>query len=207
MRTPLLLLPEFKMKDVLILDFYDSFTYNIASVLSELDLSSEVIGYDKINSYPYHKIIILGPGPGRPSDYKEIQPLIKKLLKDENKYLMGICLGHQLIWDSKGYKIEKSSNPLHGHQTSTIIPKWPEFPKSLWGKKVSVQRYNSLAVKNISHDPDLVCEGAEMLMGRFSNGISYQFHPESVGTPRPLIFFGPLRKLCRQKSDLMESTI
>jgi anthranilate/para-aminobenzoate synthase component II len=189
------------MPRVLIIDFYDSFTYNIASTLYEMGIKSEVIGIDQLEGYPDHSIIILGPGPGRPEDYPEAIQLTKKLLLDKNKFIMGICLGHQMIWQIKGYDLVQSQNPSHGGQYEFRLPPWDCFDSGDWGEKMTVQRYNSLIIQIERADPDHLAEGAELLMGRFSNGLSYQFHPESVGTLKPQIFFAPLRLRCHQKLE------
>ncbi len=186
---------------ILIIDFYDSFTYNIASTLLSMGIKSEVMGHDQLKSYPKHPIIILGPGPGKPEDYPKIIELTQKLLQDQTKFLMGICLGHQIIWQLKGYRLTRSENPSHGGQYQFTLPEWNCFDSKDWGKKMTTQRYNSLIIKIDQANPDQFVEGAELLMGRFSNGLSYQFHPESVGTLKPQIFFAPLRLLCHQKLE------
>lgn len=166
-----------------------------------MGIESIVIGFDQLETYPDQKHIILGPGPGQPNDYPQFLSLLNKLLEDQSKFIMGICLGHQMIWQLKGYLLAKSNAPSHGGQYEFTLPKWDCFDKALWGQKMTTQRYNSLAIKIDKEAPDHICEGAELLMGRFSNGISYQFHPESIGTLKPQAFFAPLRFVCHPKLE------
>ena len=103
------------MKDVLIIDFYDSFTHNIACVLNELEIDSDVVAFDKLtDDHKNYKAYILGPGPGHPNDYQSLNTFISDILIDKSKFLMGICLGHQLILSLFGAEIKKLETPLHG---------------------------------------------------------------------------------------------
>ena len=192
-------------EDVIILDFFDSFTYNIANEVAQMGLSvsvhqnpNEVL--KKLLNIRKKKILILGPGPGHPDEYKDIFPLIEKLFQNKYLYFLGICLGHQIIWSIKGENVLKSKNPIHGRAVPFKIPPWKEFfNKRDFGHETLVQRYNSLTVipsgKNMG---DFSFSKGEVMAGKFERGLTYQFHPESVGTINSKIFFEPLKKiLCK----------
>lgn len=189
-------------EDVIILDFFDSFTYNIANEVSKLGPSVRVVQnslkiWQKIETLNKRKVIILGPGPGHPDDYQIFFPLIKKSFKNINLNFLGICLGHQLIWRIKGEQVLKSQNPIHGRAVPFKIPPWEEFfKKKDWGFETLVQRYNSLTViPSVKNKKNFSMAGGEVMAGRFERGLTYQFHPESVGTTNPEIFFEPLKKI------------
>jgi anthranilate/para-aminobenzoate synthase component II len=193
-------------KDVILLDFNDSFTYNVASELYTLGIKTEVIPLDEIPEKlrdliecDQKKVIIYGPGPGHPDDYKNLFHLIKRALKKTNLYHVGICLGHQLLWRAQGFEVTSSKMPVHGGKFDFKIPFWPEFEKSYWGESIPVQRYNSLVVKGTKKDSFAFYDD-EIMASRFKGGVSFQFHPESIGTGNPKVFFNSI------KNFLMEST-
>ena len=95
-----------------------------------------------------------------------------------------VCLGHQILWKIKGANIDRSLNPIHGQAIKVKIPHWKGlFPKRFWSKEVRVQRYNSLAVKDSWEKKNVLFDSnREMLMGYFERTLTYQFHPESIGT-------------------------
>lgn len=166
---------------IIIIDFEDSFTYNIASVLFPFEKSIAVIAHHEffnihlqkyLNSKENHAVI-LGPGPGHPQEHQKYFVEIEKIRKLKNFYVMGICLGHQILGLIDNKTVAKAQEQIHG-QTIFI-----EFD----GQPRGVQRYNSLAVYN---------DSAEVNIRRFDRGISYQFHPESIGTDSNLLFFREL---------------
>ncbi|MFN8370822.1 MAG: hypothetical protein U0T83_09400 [Bacteriovoracaceae bacterium] len=187
------------MKRVILLDFDDSFIFNILSDLKRLNIEGEVVHWKKINKLklsPHTKnVIIYGPGPGHPHEYKSIYPKIEKWLKEKNLFHLGICLGHQLLWNINGCAIKNSIKPMHGQPVSIKIPKWDKsFPKEYWDKIVTVQRYNSLGISSEKIIDHFVVdeEYQEPMVGRGKNFITYQFHPESVGTSCRKLFFNPI---------------
>lgn len=173
------------LNKIFIVDFEDSFTYNIASVIYEHfphHKSIEVISHSQFFSASFFESIfksankmgvILGPGPGHPKMYGHYFPLIENLIKRENTYLMGICLGHQILGFIHGYEIDYCTRPIHGESEEIFFQN-----KVYW-----VQKYNSLCVKKDGGVSDI-------LQGE--NWISYQFHPESIGTTDNIDFFKPL---------------
>jgi len=173
---------------VYIIDFDDSFTYNIANILYPLVPDIEVINYKLFFEIDMERItfnnkmgIILGPGPGHPNQYSAYFDKIKYLLYKPNIYLMGICLGHQLVAIQLGYKIITSAHPAHGEKIHFL---WKD-------KECCVQRYNSLAVQPKYQTSELIWQNEVMILS-YQNGQSFQFHPESVGTENPMYFFKDL---------------
>ncbi len=180
----------------IIIDFNDSFTYNVATYLYLKGLEVEVLNYKKdltsIDKFIKRKkkcLVIIGPGPGSAHNYCQFIPRIRTIIKNPNIKVMGICLGHQLIWYSFGYKIIDAKIPRHGQTTEIILPHWDEFDKSFWSRKFTVQLYNSLEVEFPRDDKNVYVKDSSFLIGRFRGGISYQFHPESIATCSPSVFF------------------
>ena len=166
---------------ILIIDFEDSFTYNIANVIFPFEKSCKVISHTEFFNTTIQEClitterhgIILGPGPGHPDHYEKYFNEIKKLMHKKNIYILGICLGHQILGRISGYPVLKSHDQKHG-QTVLVNFKGHEY---------EVQRYNSLSVFINNVETDFCA---------FDRGISYQFHPESVGTQQNDIFFKDL---------------
>jgi carbamoylphosphate synthase small subunit len=124
-------------KDVILLDFNDSFTYNVASELYTLGIKTEVIPLDEIPEKlrdliecDQKKVIIYGPGPGHPDDYKNLFHLIKRALKKTNLYHVGICLGHQSLISKFlfGLNLKKAIGE-RAFPFKDIIPWWLRGPK------------------------------------------------------------------------------
>jgi len=203
-------------KRILVVDFYDSFTYNIVAECKRLfeiyHICSDiqVCPWDKLEVFltadqTENQVIIWGPGPGTVSEYEAINPVVKKCLDNQQLFNMGICLGHQIILHHLGHKLVLAKRPRHGESISIRLPAWSIYPPQMRGKIVQVQLYNSwvvegnIQVKNFAY---LYYHGA--IMGASGkNLLTYQFHPESIGTSFPEIFFLPLiNKLCNNGSTL-----
>jgi anthranilate/para-aminobenzoate synthase component II len=187
------------MNKILIVDFDDSFTYNIAEICQRSSHKFVVLNYRQVTfeliKDEKYKSIIWGPGPGHPSKYPEVIKLIKSLLYD-GIFHYGICLGHQLIFSALGYKIINAPVKRHGISGKFLVPKWPTFSENDWGRELDVQYYSSLAVKDSMLNPNVkrVVEEGVILSGTGDYFLSYQFHPESVGTSFPQAFFRVLRE-------------
>lgn len=193
--------------DCLIFDFQDSFTFNIWSELKALGLNAQVIPlenvqatYQALADSQERKVLVHGPGPGHPQDYQHFFGDLKSLLPKKNFFHLGICLGHQIMMTLEGGVIEKSTTPMHGRKVSLKIPEWEVFASKEWGHEQTVQRYNSLSLKKHSlksliNLPNFqyVVQDDDVLMTYHENQLTYQFHPESVGTSCPNVFFGSLR--------------
>jgi anthranilate/para-aminobenzoate synthase component II len=179
------------MKKCYIIDFEDSFTYNIASELKSLSLDVQVIKPVDIQKYyelskGRRRVFLFGPGPGHPNDYPSFNEMLNTLKEDQDVFLSGICLGHQIICSSFGAKITQRKAPKHGVQIKYNSSK--------------VQIYHSLAVefdsklksslKKQKYEIDEVNKECFSLKGR--QVLTYQFHPESIGTSYRNRYFTPI---------------
>ncbi len=182
------------MKKALFLDFEDSFSFNVVQELTEIGLSVDILKWTDFNytAGEGYDLLVLGPGPGHPDDYKNIYEFIRDW-QSAGKKIFGICLGHQILWRLKGLEVVRSANPLHGQSIKLILNSswqdWLNLPPETW-----VQRYNSLAVRDGNTDEGIekLVEDGEIVMSRSLDFISYQFHPESVGTKCRESFFRPI---------------
>lgn len=181
---------------VAIIDFNDSFTYNIACELSSIGREAQVINYQHSDFNFFHlkkfSHIIWGPGPGHPNDYLEAQEILKMLFLEPIEHL-GICLGHQMIWTTLGYEIKKLKMPFHGISKKIYLD---DFWSALLNTDfIRAQFYNSLHLSF-----DLKMSDANVLVTNFNgdnsvvasfgnNFVTYQFHPESIGTYNSSLFF------------------
>lgn len=173
---------------IYIIDFEDSFTFNIATELYAFEKDIIVVSHDEffgkktfnhlMANLKTHTAIVLGPGPGNPDEYQNYFPQIEELRNNPNVFLMGICLGHQILAMMDGLSIRRSIKPVHGGQVKINFE----------NRNILVQRYNSLAV---FESPKSL---KEVQIRQFNRGISYQFHPESIGTENRHLFFEQLLK-------------
>ena len=175
--------------EILLLDNYDSFTYNVYQLLSELGAAVEVVRNDKISVEEIRAknfaAIIISPGPGEPKDAGITEKLIDEL-KGELP-ILGICLGHQAIGEVFGGKIIRAKEVVHG-KTSKIIHNGAGLYKNL-NQGVEVGRYHSLIIERETL-PDCLEITSELADGTIM-GVKHknfdvegiQFHPESILTP------------------------
>lgn len=176
------------------IDFDDSFTWNVVQELQEQGFRVHVQHWMDFETLPVADLLVLGPGPGHPDDYQRIFSLVSDWLK-EGRAFFGVCLGHQIFWRLRGEGVYRSREPVHGQRVElTLDRSWQEWLGL--PEKVKVQRYNSLGVPEeaIRRNPDvlnLLFDG-EVMMTRGQGILSYQFHPESVGTSFRRAFFRPL---------------
>ena len=110
---------------VLLIDNYDSFTYNLFHYISKFKVKVDVIRNDKITSkeiikQKYHKIVI-SPGPGNPSQAGNCLKIVKDLHKKIP--ILGVCLGHQIIGQVFGGKIVRAKNLMHGKMSKIYTKK------------------------------------------------------------------------------------
>ena len=173
---------------IVIIDNYDSFTYNLSHLVKGLGAEVTVVRNDQFelaDLEPYSKII-LSPGPGIPSEAGLLLDVIKTYAG--KKPILGVCLGHQAIGESFGGKLENLSDVFHGVATPChIIADDPIF--SGIERTITIGRYHSWVVSNEGL-PDCLevtavsDEGQIMaLRHRELNVRGIQFHPESVLTP------------------------
>ena len=172
---------------LLLIDNYDSFTYNLVHFLGELGAQSEVVRNDKISVDEIikkkPKAIVLSPGPCTPNEAGVCLELIEKL--GGRIPLLGVCLGHQAIGQAYGGKVIRAPEPLHG-KLSTIRHTDKGVFKSL-PERFQVTRYHSLIVERKSLPPELeiTAETDGIIMGlqhKTHPVHGVQFHPESIAS-------------------------
>tara|TARA_A100001011_G_scaffold97357_1_gene102448 strand:- start:280 stop:849 length:570 start_codon:yes stop_codon:yes gene_type:complete len=176
------------MKKIILIDNYDSFTFNLYHYLSSLKVNVDVIRNDKITSNDilkrkYNKIVI-SPGPGNPNQSGNCLKIVKTLYKKIP--ILGVCLGHQIIGQVFGSKIVQAKKLMHG-KTSKIISKKVGILKNL-PKSFKATRYHSLIIdkKSLSKHLEITAESKDgLIMGvqhKQYDVHGVQFHPESIKT-------------------------
>ena len=176
------------MKKLILIDNYDSFTFNLYHYLSSLKVDVDVIRNDQITSKEifkrkYNKIVI-SPGPGNPNQSGNCLNIVKSL--HEKVPILGVCLGHQIIGQVFGSKVVQSKKLMHG-KTSKIISKKTGILKNL-PKNFEATRYHSLIIdkKTLSKDLEITAQTTDgLIMGiqhKKYNVHGVQFHPESIKT-------------------------
>ena len=176
------------MKKIILIDNYDSFTFNLYHYLSSLKVKVDVIRNDQITSNQilkrkYNKIVI-SPGPGNPNQSGNCLKIVKSLYKKIP--ILGVCLGHQIIGQVFGSKIVQTQKLMHG-KTSKIIPKKVGILRNL-PKSFEATRYHSLIIdkKSLSRHLEITAESKDGLImavqHRKYNVHGVQFHPESIKT-------------------------
>tara|TARA_Y100000590_G_scaffold153595_1_gene176388 strand:+ start:12608 stop:13180 length:573 start_codon:yes stop_codon:yes gene_type:complete len=174
---------------ILLIDNYDSFTYNLYHYLSSIkNVNVNIFRNDKINSNDILKKkfdkIVISPGPGNPKQSGNCIKIVKDLHK--RIPILGVCLGHQIIGEVFNSKIVQAKKLMHG-KTSIIYNKRIGILKNL-PSKFEATRYHSLIVDKGSLSNDLVItaqtsDGTIMgLMHKKYNIHGVQFHPESIKT-------------------------
>lgn len=175
---------------ILLIDNFDSFSYNLYQLIGALNPDIEVI---RNNAKTVGEIkdmkpecIILSPGPGKPKDAGVCEDVVRELGGEVP--ILGVCLGHQAICEASGAVISYAKKLMHGKQsrvkldvTSPIFAGLPE--------EVIVGRYHSLAVMEDTLPPQLkeiarADDGEVMAVADMERKIyGLQFHPESIMTP------------------------
>ncbi len=176
------------MKKIILIDNYDSFTFNLYHYLSSLKVKVDVIRNDQITSNQifkrkYNKIVI-SPGPGNPNQSGNCLKIVKSLYKKIP--ILGVCLGHQIIGQVFGSRIVQAQKLMHG-KTSRIISKKVGILRNL-PKSFEATRYHSLIIdkKSLSKDLEITAESKDgLVMGVQHKNYDVhgvQFHPESIKT-------------------------
>ncbi len=175
---------------ILLIDNYDSFSYNLYQLIGEIDPDIRVIRNDEMTVEQIEAMkparIILSPGPGRPEDAGMIMEAVKTL--GEKIPILGVCLGHQAICAAFGAAVTYAKELMHGKQSQirfdTDSPLFRGCPQT-----APAARYHSLAV-DADTLPDCLrvtartVDGEVMAVEHRDHPIfGVQFHPESIMTP------------------------
>lgn len=175
---------------ILLIDNYDSFSYNLYQLIGEVESDIKVYRNDKITLEDIKNLnpdaIIISPGPGKPEDAGICIDLVKEFYTDIP--ILGVCLGHQSICAAFGGEISYASRLMHG-KSSNIQLGGDLIFKDL-GDEISVGRYHSLSlIENTLPDSLKVISKAkdddEIMAVKHKEYDVYglQFHPESILTP------------------------
>ena len=177
------------MKKILVIDNYDSFTYNLVHYLEDLNCEVTVIRNDKLqleDVKPFDKIV-LSPGPGIPDEAGLLKPIIKEY--GATKSILGVCLGQQAIGEVFGGQLNNLDEVYHGVATHIEITVDDESMFKGLGKNIEVGRYHSWVVDTkLPEELEATSfdENGQImsLRHRIYDVKGVQFHPESVLTPK-----------------------
>lgn len=175
---------------ILLIDNYDSFSYNLYQLLGCINSDIRVIRNNELSVEEIEAInpnaIVISPGPGKPKDAGICEDIIKYFAG--KKPILGICLGHQAICEVFGAKITYAPKIMHGKVSEIEIDNSCQIFKNL-PSKIKVARYHSLIADEKSLPEELIVtakteDGIIMAVKhRVYEIYGLQFHPESVLTP------------------------
>src|SRR5690606_13172216 len=173
-------------KRIIVIDNYDSFTYNLVHLLNECGYDAPVWRNDKFELKDLAEFdkILLSPGPGIPSESGLLLDVIKEY--GNTKSILGICLGLQAITEVYGGKLYNLKKPVHGTATPIDIIKSDEILFSGLPNKFLVGRYHSWAADREEFPEELEItaldnEGVIMALAHKKLDVrAVQFHPESI---------------------------
>ena len=187
---------------ILVIDNYDSFTYNLVQYLGELGADLKVYRNDKITIDKIRKLkpkrIVISPGPGEPKDAGISEDVIRTFGKSIP--ILGVCLGHQAIGEVFGGKVGPAKNLMHG-KTSLVYHDKQGILKGI-PSPFEATRYHSLIVER-KRFPDVLTITARTKDTNEIMGLQHkkypiygvQFHPESILTPEGKKLLGNFIKL------------
>ncbi|MBO5622160.1 MAG: aminodeoxychorismate/anthranilate synthase component II [Butyrivibrio sp.] len=174
---------------ILLIDNYDSFSYNLFQMIGEINPDIKVIRNNELTVEEIRKLapdkIIISPGPGRPEDAGVIIDVIKELGK--NIPILGVCLGHQAICAAFGATVTYAKELMHGKQSTVKVDvNSPVFRNC--AENMEVARYHSLAADPETMPKELkitaVTKDGEIMAVEHEKYpiFGFQFHPESIMT-------------------------
>ena len=172
---------------MLLIDNYDSFTYNLAHLFGALGVDVKVHRNDEIDADEAERLtpaqLVVSPGPGRPADAGASEEIIRRL--GPTTPTLGVCLGHQAIVEAFGGEVGYARDLLHGkaspvrHDGTGLFTSLPE--------PFDAGRYHSLAATRLPDElePTAYADDGEVMAVRHRELpiVGVQFHPESVLTP------------------------
>ena len=172
-------------KKVLVIDNYDSFTYNLVHYMEDLDYEVSVVRNDEFSMDFVEKFdkILISPGPGIPDEAGQTKDLIKRFYS--TKSIMRVCLGHQAIGEVFGGKLKNLDSVFHGVATDIKIVSEDKVFKNI-PKKIKVGRYHSWVVEKLNDNLEVLAsdnDGNIMALRHKNYKVwGVQFHPESILT-------------------------
>jgi anthranilate synthase/aminodeoxychorismate synthase-like glutamine amidotransferase len=170
---------------VLLLDNYDSFTYNLVDYFNQLGIECKLFRnsdpLEEITSHHYHGIV-LSPGPGKPEEAGCLLDVIGHYYQTHP--MLGICLGHQAIGQFFGSTVSKAFQPMHGKISRARLVQDPIF-KDI-PDEINVVRYHSLVISEVSKELDVIAVTPQGEIMAIKHPLlplyGLQFHPEAVLT-------------------------
>jgi anthranilate synthase/aminodeoxychorismate synthase-like glutamine amidotransferase len=195
---------------ILFVDNYDSFTYNLVSMIGLLEPELRVVRNDAVTVEEALAMglsgLVVSPGPGRPGEAGACAALVRTLAPEVP--ILGVCLGHQVIVEAFGGRVDRARRPVHGkasfmtHDASGLLAGLPD--------PLEVGRYHSLAAVEADLPDCLAVQGrtadGEIMAVRHRefpcHGV--QFHPESVLTPDGAGLLRNFVELCRRGSAVLQ---
>ena len=175
---------------ILLIDNYDSFSYNLFQLVGEIQPDIKVVRNDELRICDIEKMapshIIISPGPGRPIDAGICEDVIAHFAGKTP--ILGVCLGHQAICETFGATITYAKELMHGKQSVVEIDTDNKIFKNL-PEKIKVARYHSLAAdsNNLPSNLQIIAaaDDGEVMAVKHKDYEVYglQFHPESILTP------------------------
>lgn len=174
---------------ILLIDNYDSFTYNLYHQIGQFYEEIKVVRNDALTVEDIRKLqpkaIVISPGPGEPKEAGIVIEMIQALYKEYP--ILGICLGHQSIGEAFGATVSRAKNIMHGKTSPLKYEQKGLFAR--FDEEVEVMRYHSLIIEagTLSSEFDIVAtskdDGEIMAIQHKAYPLyGLQFHPESIGT-------------------------
>ncbi len=174
----------------LLIDNYDSFSYNLYQMAGAVNPDIRVLKNDEVTAEEIEEMapshLILSPGPGRPNDAGVCKAALGRLMG--KMPILGVCLGHQALCEVMGAKVDYAKALLHGKQSAIHLANGSPLFKGL-PPLIQAGRYHSLAVRRESLPDELLViaedEAGEVMGVKHKRHPVYglQFHPESILTP------------------------
>ena len=175
---------------ILLIDNYDSFSYNLYQLIGEIRPDLKVIRNDEKTIEEIRKLkpdaIVLSPGPGRPEDAGICISVVKELGAEIP--ILGVCLGHQSICAAYGGEITYAKKIMHGKTSELVVEEDNKLFQGI-DQPIQIGRYHSLAAKEETLPEELkvtarTVDGEIMAVEHRTNPVyGLQFHPESILTP------------------------
>lgn len=176
---------------ILLIDNYDSFSYNLVQMIGSINPDIRVVRNDRITiedikeMSPSH--LVLSPGPGYPKDAGILEQAVREL--KGRMPILGVCLGHQGICEAFGGTISHARKLMHGKQSSIEVNNQSPLFKGL-APRIQAARYHSLAAEegNLPGELEIIAKDSEegevmAVQHREYPVYGLQFHPESILTP------------------------
>lgn len=204
---------------IILLDNFDSFTYNLANELKNKGLSlkifrnnlsakvifNEIENIKKITGLT--PILVISPGPGNPTESGCLMELIA--LCHRKIPMLGICLGHQALCQFYGANIVKANVPMHG-KSSLILHNADDIFNNI-PNPARFARYHSLVAENIPNNLTIIAQFEDIVMGvinRQDRILGFQFHPESIMSPfGSILLHNSLKFLASESSEQITQSL